>query len=165
MPSFLNRRTFLAGTAAAALVPPQALAAPFLAAGVDAAHYGVRPGAPDEQTARLQRAINEAARSRLPLWLAPGVYRSGNLQLPAGAQLMGVRGATRLTFTQGPSLLACEHGDSLTLSGLTLDGGKAPLPRGRALVDLAGARTLRITDCEVTGAGGNGVSLRNATAR
>ena len=55
--------------------------------------------------------------------LAPGVYRAGGLTLPAGAQLAGVRGATRLIFTHGPSLLSAEHAETISLSGLTLDGG------------------------------------------
>lgn len=160
MPSSLDRRTFLAGSAAAALAPAQALAAPVSGYGLDVTHLGVRPGSPDEQTVRLQRAIDEAARTRVPLWLPPGLYRTGNLRLSAGTQLIGVRGATTLKLTQGPALLSSEHGDNITLSGLTLDGGNAPLPRGQGLVDLAGVRALRIAECTVRRAGGNGLSLR-----
>jgi uncharacterized secreted repeat protein (TIGR03808 family) len=138
MPSLpLDRRHLLLGSAAAALVPAQAIAAPVSAHGLDAAQYGVRPGAPDDQSPRLQRAIDEAARARLPLMLAPGVYRAGGLRLPAGAQLFGVRGATRLVLTHGPSLLSAEGADSITLSGLTLDGGRQPLPPNRGLVHMS----------------------------
>ena len=66
--------------------------------------------------------------------LAPGVYRAGGLTLPAGASLAGVRGATRLILTHGPSLLSAEHADTISLTGLTLDGGGQTLPAGRALV-------------------------------
>ena len=71
----------------------------------------LRPGAADDQSAKLQRAVDQAARTRVPLWLAPGVYRAGGITLAPGAQIVGVRGATRLVFTQGPSLLAAEHAD------------------------------------------------------
>lgn len=153
----MQRRHFLLGSlAAGAGFATPALALP--ARGLDAAQFGVRAGAPEDQSAKLQRAIGEAARTRSPLWLAPGRYRAGDLKLPAGAQLVGVRGATVLTLTQG-LLLAAEHGDNVTLSGLTLDGNGAPLPRGRGLVDLADIRALRIEDCAILRAGGNGITL------
>ena len=63
--------------------------------GLDAAHFGVRAGAPTTRARALQRAIDQAARSARPLKLAPGVYRAGGLTLPAGAQLLGVRGRPR----------------------------------------------------------------------
>jgi uncharacterized secreted repeat protein (TIGR03808 family) len=162
MPSLpLDRRHLLLGSAAAALVPAQAIAAPVSAHGLDAAQYGVRPGAPDDQSQRLQRAIDEAARARVPLMLGPGVYRAGGLRLPAGAQLFGVRGATRLVLTRGPSLLSAEGADSITLSGLTLDGGRQPLPPNRGLVHMSAVKSVRVVDCAVADAGGNAVTLES----
>ena len=156
----ITRRRLIASslTGAACFAMP-ALAAPFSARGLDAAHFGVRPGAPEDQSARLQRAITQAARARVPLWLAPGRYRAGTLTLPAGAQLVGVRGATRISLVHGPSLLSSEHADSVTLSGLTLDGGGQQLPAERALVQFTDAHGLRIDDCEVLRAGGDGIAL------
>ncbi len=157
----INRRRLLTGslTGAAALATP-AFAAPLSALGLDAAHFGVRAGAPGDQSRALQRAIDQAAQGRVPLMLAPGVYRAGGLTLPAGASLAGIRGATRLILTQGPSLLSAEHVDTITLSGLMLDGGGQPLPAGRALVHFDDAKAIRIADCHVTGAGGNAMTLQ-----
>jgi uncharacterized secreted repeat protein (TIGR03808 family) len=93
--------------------------------------------------------------------LAPGVYRAGGLTLPAGAQLAGIRGATRLILTHGPSLLSAEHAETVSLTGLTLDGGGQPLPAGRALVHFDDVKAVRISDCQVAGAGGNGVTLES----
>jgi uncharacterized secreted repeat protein (TIGR03808 family) len=156
----IDRRRLLLGslTGAAAIATP-ALAAPLSRYGLDAAQFGVRAGAPDDQTAKLQRAINQAAQARMLLMLAPGHYRAGNLKLPTGAQLAGVRSATRLTLTQGPSLIAAEHADIISLTGLVLDGGGKPLPQGRGLVHLIDAQSLRISDCEVLRAGGNAIAL------
>jgi len=157
----LDRRSLLAGTGAAALAIP-ASAAPLSNYGLDAAHFGLRPGAPDDQSLRLQRAIDEAARTRVPLALAPGVYRVGGLTLPAGAQILGVRGATRLSFSRGPSLLSSDHGESITLAGLTFDGGNQPIA-ARGLLHLAGARDLRIADCAIANAAGNALALEDCT--
>ncbi len=156
----MNRRTVLLGSFAAAMAAP-VKAVSLSAFGLDAAHFGVRPGATNDQSAALQRAIDQAARTRVPLMLAPGVYRAGGLTLPAGAQLAGVRGATRLIFTHGPSLLSAEHAETVSLSGLTLDGGGQKLPEGRALVHFDDVAATRIADCAVTDAGGNGVTLEN----
>jgi uncharacterized secreted repeat protein (TIGR03808 family) len=153
----LNRRHLLTAAAAGTA----ALAAPLSAFGLDAAHFGVHPGAPDDQSHALQRAIDQAARTRVPLMLAPGVYRAGGLTLPAGAQLAGIRGATRLILTHGPSLLSAEHAETVSLTGLTLDGGGQPLPAGRALVHFDDVKAVRISDCQVAGAGGNGVTLES----
>ena len=147
----LDRRHLLLGSAAAAL-------APAAAHGVEATQFGVRPGH-DEQTAKLQRAIDEAAKTRAPLVLAAGVYRTGALRLSAGAQIVGVRGATTFVFTRGNAMLSAEGGDSITLSGLTLDGARVALPKNRGLVHLAQAKALRIVDCTVSNANGNGIVL------
>ena len=160
----IDRRSVLLGSLAAALAAP-ANALPLSNFGLDAAHFGVRPGAPRNQSGALQRAIDEDARTRVPLLLAPGVYRAGGLTLPAGAHLAGIRGATRLLYTQGPSLLSAGHAETISLSGLTLDGGNRTLPAGRALAHFDDVIAIRITECAIAGAGATASRLRVATAR
>ncbi len=151
----MNRRHLLVGTFTSAAT----LVAPLSMYGVDAAQFGVRPGAPDDQSRALQRAIDEAARTRAPLMLAPGVYRAGGLTLPAGAQLIGVRGATRLVLTNGPSLLSAEGSDTITVSGVTFDGSRQPSPPNRGLLHLTETKNVRIADCTFDNPGGNGITL------
>lgn len=136
----IDRRSLLIGSLSGAA----ALTLPLSAHGIDAAQFGVRPGAPDDQSRALQRAIDQAARTRAPLILMPGVYRAGNLKLSDGAQLLGLRGATRLVLTRGPSLLSGETGDRITISGLVFDGGRQPLPQKRGLVHLVASKSIRI---------------------
>ncbi|MGH6663477.1 MAG: TIGR03808 family TAT-translocated repetitive protein [Pseudolabrys sp.] len=154
----LDRRAVLLGSLAAAFAAP-VKAAPLPNFGLDAAQFGVRPGAASDQSAALQRAIDQAAHTRVPLMLAPGVYRCGVLTLPTGTHLAGVRGATKLILTRGPSLLSSEHADIVSLTGLSFDGGGRTLPEGRALVHFDDVKSVRIADCEVAAAGGNGVTL------
>ena len=157
-----DRRLFLLGAAASAAMMTPARAAPLATFGLDGSQFGVRPGAPDDQSVKLQRALDHCAQTRVPLMLAPGVYRCGDLRLAAGAQVFGVRGATRLAFTRGAALMSGEGAEAVTLSGLTFDGNAHKLPPNRGLVHLVAARGLRIADCTVNAAGGNAVAILNS---
>ena len=163
----IDRRRFLhlsaaAGTMGAAGAAAAAPAnAPTSAFGVDAGQFGVHAGSTDDQTNALQRAIDAAAGTRSRLGIAPGTYRVGNLRLPAGTQIYGVRGATRLVFTQGASLISAARADGITLSGLVLDGGNRPLPDGRGLVHLSSSRSVRIRDCDVIASSRIGIRLES----
>ena len=165
----VNRRHLIgasaAGVAGALAMPPDAArAAPLTSTlGRDITQYGVHPGSPDDQTKALQRAIDDAARTRIPLALPPGVYRTGMLRLQSGTQLIGVRGATRLVFDGGASMLSGEGAGSVALDNITLDGSSIPLPSRRGLVHYLGGRDIRITNCEIAGSGGNGIWLENVS--
>jgi uncharacterized secreted repeat protein (TIGR03808 family) len=164
----LNRRHLLgasaAGAAGALAIADTARAAPLASTlGRDATQYGVRPGSPDDQTRALQRAIDEAARAQVPLVLPPGVYRTGLLRLQSGTHLIGVRGASKLLFTGGASMLLGEGADRITLSNITLDGGGIPLPARRGLLHCLGGRDIRILDCEIVRSGGSGIWLEQVT--
>jgi uncharacterized secreted repeat protein (TIGR03808 family) len=111
----------------------------------------------------LQRAIDEAARAQVPLSLPPGVYRTGLLRLQNGSQLIGVRGATKFVFNGGASMLQSEGAGGVGLSGITFDGGAIPLPTRRGLIHCIGGRDVRITDCEITASGGNGIWLEQVS--
>ena len=154
-----------AGAAGALAMSPDAARAAELTSilGRDATQYGVRPGSPDDQTKVLQSAIDEAARAQVPLALPPGVYRTGMLRLQSGSQLVGVRGATRLVFNGGASMFSGEGSNSVGLTNVTLDGGGIPLPTRRGLVHCLGGHDIRITDCEITGSGGNGIWLEQVS--
>lgn len=165
----LNRRHLIgastAGIAGALAMPADAArAAPLTSLlGRDATHYGVRPGSNEDQTRALQRAIDETARAQMPLALPPGIYRTGLLRLPSGAQLIGVRGATKLVFTGGASAIQSDGSDAIGLTGITFDGGSIPLPTRRGLIHVLGGRDVRIIDCAITGSGGSGIWLEQVS--
>jgi uncharacterized secreted repeat protein (TIGR03808 family) len=153
----LGLGTVAAGAAAAGARPAFAATSSIGMLGLDAAHFGLHPGSTEDQSRALQTAIDAAARARAPLAIAPGVYRAGNLKLPAGAQLIGVRGASQIVLTEGPSLFAAAGADHITLSGLVLDGGKRPLGDARGLIHLENCHAVRIVDCEILACGGHGI--------
>jgi len=159
----VNRRHLIGASAAGvagalALSPDAAPAAQSTGSlGRDVTHYGVRPGSPEDQTRNLQRAIDDAARAQVPLAFPPGVYRTGLLRLAPGSQLIGVRGASRLVFNGGASLLEAEGAGGIVLMGLSFDGGNVPLPTRRGLVHCLAGRDIRITDCQFMASGGSGI--------
>ena len=108
----IDRRHFIGATAAtgaftateAAATPVASTTVPVSGLGVEAIHLGVRFNGTDDQTEALQRAIDRTAGARLPLILAPGVYRVRGLVLPTGTRLIGVPGATRIVATDNVPL-------------------------------------------------------------
>ena len=160
----IDRRHFLLAAVTAAmpgagLCVTSAAALPLSARGVDASQFGLRAGAGDDQSVALQRAIEQTAKARVPLVLGSGAYHVGDLKLPTGTQLTGVRGATRLIFRQGPSLFSASHADGVTLSDLVLDGNGMTLSDGRGLIHLESSVGVQVVDCEVIRAGRHGIML------
>lgn len=156
---WVTATALLAGATPAFAQRASKAATPTSVLGLDATHYGVRPGSPDDQTRLLQRALDEAARAQAPLALPPGVYRTGALNLSNGAQLVGVRGATKFIFTGGPSLLTAAGANSIGIRDITFDGGGIALPQRRGLIHCGAGHDVRIVDCEIVRSGGNGIWL------
>ncbi len=106
----------------------------------------------------MQRAIDEAARAQVPLALPPGVYRVAECFI-----CKAVRNSSACAARQSSSSTAArrcctgEGASSVGLTNITLDGGGIPLPTRRGLVHCLGGRDIRITDCEISGSGGNGI--------
>src|SRR5437763_10691031 len=136
----IDRRHFIGATAATgAFSATEAMAAPATSGtvpvsglGVDAIHLGVRFNGSDDNTEALQRAIDRTAGARLPLILAPGIYRARGLVLPTGARLIGVAGATRIIATDNAPISVARGAEPVLLCGMLVDGG------GRALSGDAG---------------------------
>jgi uncharacterized secreted repeat protein (TIGR03808 family) len=163
----IDRRHFLGATAAtgawsateAVAAPATSSTVPISGLGVDAFHLGVRTSADLDQTETLQRAIERTAGARLPLVLSPGIYRVRGLTLPTGARLIGVPGGTRIVATDNVPLITSRGADHISLTGLTFDGSGKTLPGNSALVQLAAGRGITVRDCEIVGAGQNGLVL------
>jgi uncharacterized secreted repeat protein (TIGR03808 family) len=160
----IDRRSVLglsASGAAGVLMPTPGRASPMPlgSLGLDVTHFGVNPGSPDDQTNALQRAIDASAQARVPLWLPAGTYIAADLLLPSGAQLFGIRGATRLMLGHGASIVASSRADQVTLQGLVFDGREQFLPEGRGLITLRNTRGVRILDCYIQESGGLGIAL------
>lgn len=160
---FNRRRLFGALAGAGSAAPALARETPARAvqpgSSIDAVSLGLHPNPAEDQSKIFQSAIDYAAASRAVLRLAPGVYRAGGLILRPHTAIAGVAGATRIILSTPSPLVSGAGIDCISISGLTLDGAKIPLQGNQGLLDLARGRSIRVTECEIANAGGNGISL------
>jgi putative cofactor-binding repeat protein len=110
---------------------------------------GVTPlGGAIDQTAMLQSAIDAAAKSRIPLFLPPGIYSTRRLALRSGTHLTGVPGRSILRRRDGGGLIGVDHAEEIRVDGLVLDGdGRDMGFDGAALFAAAAVERLQISNC------------------
>lgn len=156
----MDRRAFLSGAfGVAALAPREAAAttgptapdAPLTLRGsIDANSRALSPNAPYDQSRLLQALLREAAAENKAVFLPPGRYRIADIVLPARTRLSGIAGATELVFAGGEQLITAENAETVTLSGLVLDGDDLPLADYvPGLVHIASTETVAIENCEI----------------
>nr|WP_290129011.1 TIGR03808 family TAT-translocated repetitive protein [Hoeflea alexandrii] len=174
----LSRRALLSGLAAASaaslalpLASPEARAGDLfsridLRGGHDADLAGLLPGVADDQSRLFQRAIDEAAAAGRILRLPPGSYVVSNIDLPDGARITGVPGATRLIYGGRGHFMLAEGARRIELSGLTLDGANQRLGgHVSGLLHLRGVSEAILEDMAIAGADGHGVTLEACGGR
>ncbi|WP_376988369.1 TIGR03808 family TAT-translocated repetitive protein [Bosea sp. R86505] len=168
-PLAISRRSLLAmavfGTGSLAAAPGlgqssrAAKPVPLGGLGLEATHFGFRPGATEDQSQRLQGALAEAARRQVPLVIAPGRYRIGRVRLPEGASLIGVPGATTLVAAQPGPLLEARGTQRSSLTGVTLDGLSLRAAGRQGLLTAEDVEVLQIRDCAFADAGSVGLVI------
>ncbi len=164
-------RTALFGTVAASAGPalaqaPRAnTAAPLGAFGLEATQFGLRPGSADDQSRFLQAALVEAVKRSMPLIVAPGRYRIGNVVLPENARLIGVPGATQFIAAQAGPLLVARRIKRAAISGILLDGLDIRTSQRSGLVNAEEVLDLALSDCEFANAGSVGLTLNRTAGR
>jgi uncharacterized secreted repeat protein (TIGR03808 family) len=162
-----TRRRFLAAASAAAaataVLPLRAARAQVY--GPDAARFGLNPDDPGDQTAALQRAVDETQVTGTPLFLPPGRYMTTGIRLGSGARLTGVPGATRLVSMGGGPLVSATGARSVALEGIALDGMARDLSGARGLVALEGVDEIDICDCRIENSWSNGLALTGCGGR
>ncbi len=139
----------MGGAAAALLSAATANAAsPQAALGKSVIEFGVEPNAERDQSAALQRAIDELAPAGQPIVIPAGMYRVAKLQLPSSAAVIGVPGLSILLAPKGTSVFECRDAADVSLRGVAFIG--------TGLVAKE-CRKLTIADCQVISSGGDGL--------
>ena len=117
---------------------------------LNAVEHGIKTNSEDDQSAKLQKLLNDAAAKELPLFLPPGYYKVSNINLPDGARLLGIAGATHIVLDGPGFLFKALRASLIELTGLTIDGGMMPLPADiNGLLHLSSVNNLKIEDCAV----------------
>lgn len=147
----LGRRGFLAASGVVA-------AGSFLhgasanAASRPVSELGVTPDRGDDLSEALQRAIAELSGAGQAVFLPGGTYNLSAVDLPERCAIFGVPGQTRLVLQAGESVFTARDAQSVSISGLVIEGGA-----------LAGsAREAVIDNVQVRGASGAGLTLTGA---
>lgn len=152
----LSRRSLIASAAFSTLAGRSLAASP----------AGLRPGSPDDQSDALAKALERAAREGKAVFLEPGTYRIDGAVLPrGGANILGVKGRTRLVTSAPDAILRGDAEASYQLRDLTFEGaGPHPRDGAEALVSLANA-TMSMDGCTFENGPGDGLRLESCTGR
>lgn len=167
----IDRRSILTGSAglaaagATAVVPANGTAiAAHPASQTDLRQFGVEPDAPRDQSAALQRTIDEAVRTSGQLFLPAGTYVAAGLEINGPLSLAGVPGRTRIIAPAGKSLLFVSDASDTCLTGLVLDGaGQAPQGIGDALITVHNCPGFTMENCQIVNSAGNGLAINGCT--
>ncbi|AMJ59205.1 TIGR03808 family TAT-translocated repetitive protein [Bosea sp. PAMC 26642] len=146
-------------------LPRAGAAVPLGSFGLDAAQFGLRAGATEDQSGILQNALVEAAKREAPLVIAPGRYRVAQIVLPEGARLIGMPGATHLVAARAGPLLIGRRIKRVALTGLVLDGLDIATAQRSALLSFDEVLDAGVSDCEFANAGSVGLSLNRTAGR
>ena len=149
------------------LSPATTTATPFNQTVIDAAELDIQPDQGRELSREFQRAIEMAATARQPLALRAGIYHLADIDLPSGAHLIGIPGATILRLAGGRRLFHCADCSNIRLGGLVLDGLTHLLDNTKdgGLFTASNCRALVLDDVIIRNAQANGLSLRKCAGR
>lgn len=170
-----RRRSLLLGTAAAVLGSSLPAFAQEAASGavVHGAEFGLVPeavpgeaAAAEDQSARLQEAVDAAAARGLPLFLPGGVYAVSDVHLPSALTIEGVRGATTLLSIGEAPVLWAEQKSAITLRGLGLEGaGTGAAAELAGLLAFTGCEHVELESLRLQGGGASGLYLDRTSGR
>lgn len=130
-----------------------------------ATDYGIVPGAAVDQSALFQAMVDAAAANGEAAFLPGGMYVLSGIHLPSGLRLEGVPGRTQLVHAGTGALFQASDGESITLSGLLIDGLDRAADENEGLIDFRNVAGLVIDDCILRGAGANTVYLEGCSGR
>jgi hypothetical protein len=129
-----------AGRAEAAPAPPGGF-------GESLADYGLEPNSDKDQSAAMQKALDELAASGQPAFLPAGRYRISGVRLGSRSALFGVEGFSVIEPAAAAPLFKAEGAEAITLKGLSF-GGHALAAHN--------CRKITISNCEIIASEGDG---------
>jgi uncharacterized secreted repeat protein (TIGR03808 family) len=133
---------------------------------VDAGDFGVRPGAPDDQSRAFGKMLQEAADRDAPIFLPAGTYVVSNLTLPKYVRLSGVPGASRIVYGGDGRLMVAEDAIHIELTGLVIDGANRWLgERTQGMLDFRRVAHAVIDNCRIVSSAKYGIAIERVSGR
>lgn len=128
---------------------------------LNARDLGLEPNAARDQSAALQRAVDQASARGGYLLLEPGLYIASGVRITSSLTLTGVPAQTRLVQSGAEPVVTIEGTSGVRLDGLVIDG-QLRVSR-TALIEARSVHDLTITNCLVANGGQNGINLTNCS--
>jgi hypothetical protein len=161
----IDRRSFLYAGGLTAAAAPLATAAHAASGqgGRSITEFGVEPNADRDQTAALQKAIDELSGAGEPVTLPGGHYLTGTLRLPRACAILGVPHATVLKTTGAGPVFTGAQLTGLHMSGLTFEPDPTS-KNGSSAIQVNGG-TVDIAHCRFTAKAAACITLQNCSGR
>lgn len=151
--------------AGAALAPASVLAAQTRGS-LDVRHAGLTPGATTDQSALLQKILDDASDRNEAVFMPEGRYDISNIRLPFNARLIGVPGSTTIRYRGDGHLLFGEGNQDVHIENIIFDGQNRPLLEYTdALIHIDNASNVSIRDCVFRGSSKSAVKLHRSDSR
>lgn len=130
--------------------------------------FGVKTASLDDQTKRLQNAIDKTSRARIPLHFPAGDYYVDKLKLRPNSHLVGVPRQSVIQYQGNSTFVTGEDHKNIRIDGMSFNGNRrpfAPDEGGLALVSLRNIQHIEIRNCRFSNSLLNGLTLNNCSGR
>ncbi|WP_439541418.1 TIGR03808 family TAT-translocated repetitive protein [Hyphomicrobium sp.] len=166
----LDRRTLIStGLVSAGLATAAAAAGPRerVPASQPSLDFTLSPDGHGDQTARLQAAIDDAARRGAPLMLGAGLFRVGHITLRPNTRLIGAARQSVLEFTGGVAFITANEAPGVRLESLVVDGSLLGMDAalGTGLISIFNSDGISLVDLDVRRGLMNGIALTECSGR
>lgn len=165
MSGFITNRRRVLGGLALGLAMPALITSARAAQPIDAAaDFGLDGNDQSDQSAKLQAAIDAAAKDGRMLFLPGSGFAVQELELPNGLRMIGLRGQTILTTPGDKRLAHIGGGGDLIVEGIVFQAN-APetAARVQGLVEIEGGSGITFRQCGFFNAAGNGIAASGAS--
>lgn len=162
----LDRRTLFsagAGLGLAAVGTHATVAGPRKPAGARGRAFTValEAGTQRDQTAVLQRAIDQAAGEGIPLMLPPGRFVVDRVTLRSGSHLIGAEGLTTLVALGDGPVLRAEGAEEFSLRALRVEGAR----KASRLIELWSCKCVVVEDVVLSRARTDALVMEDCSGR
>lgn len=156
----ITRRKFFAGAAIAST--SIAFSSKSWASGgaVDATNHGLEPNSSVDQSSIFSKALQHATANGRQLFVPAGEYIVSDIRLESNANIIGVRGQTKLKNSQETSILYATDAQNILIENIEFIGsGVTSSADNFGLIDATNCEDVNIHSCGFTDAPMHGISL------